>query len=82
MRLLTKLDAMSAKATAVLYIFGLWVLIMALGLYGFGLSGLRAGLDPSNYRGHPVDYALHWLLAVGPPLAAALLAASAWLKRR
>jgi hypothetical protein len=55
---------------------------MALGLYGFGFSGLRAGLDPNSYHGHPVDYAIHWLLAVGPPLAAALLGGSAWLKRR
>jgi hypothetical protein len=77
-----KLDAMSAKAIAVLCVFAVWLLIMALGAYGFGISGLRAGLDPNNYQGHAVDYASHWLLAVGPPLAVALLGGSAWLKRR
>jgi hypothetical protein len=82
MRLLKKLDAMSPKAIAVLCVFVFWLLIMAFALYGFGLSGLRAGLDPSNYDGHPLDYAMHWLLVVGPPLAAALLAGSAWLKGR
>jgi hypothetical protein len=82
MRLLKKLDAMTPKAIAVACVFVIWLLIMALGVYGFGLSGLRAGLDPSNYHAHPLDYAIHWLVAVGPPMAAAVLAGSAWLKSR
>jgi len=82
MRFLAKLDAMSTKAIVVLCVFVLWLLTMALALYGFGLSGLRAGLDPGNYHGRRVDYAIHWLLAGGPPFAAALLAGSAWLKGR
>jgi len=81
MRFLAKLDAMSTKAIVVLCVFVLWLLIMALALYEFDLSGLRAGLDPGNYHGHQVDYAIlgfslaarHWR-----PHCSGL----AWLKRR
>ena len=30
---------------AILVIFGIWILVMALGFYGYGWEGLQAGLD-------------------------------------
>jgi hypothetical protein len=62
----------SLKTIAVLVIFALWLAIQAFGFYGFGFEGLREGLDPDNYHGHPVDFAMHRILFVGPPLLAVI----------
>jgi hypothetical protein len=53
---------------AVYSILMIWLLMMGLGLYGYGIKGLISGLDPNRYGGHPIDYAVHWVLLLGPPL--------------
>jgi hypothetical protein len=67
---------------ATLAIFGIWILVMAFGFYGYGWEGLQAGLDGANYRGHPIDYTMHWLLFLGPPSALAIVGVLELLKRR
>ena len=48
----------------------LWALVYGAALYGFGLTGILAGLERVAYRGNMVDYLAHWLFFVGPPVAA------------
>jgi hypothetical protein len=70
------------KASLVLVVFGLWILIHAFALYGYGTEGLWSGLDPANYRGHPIDLAMHWLFLFGPPVLAVVFGLTQLLKRR
>ena len=59
-----------------------WILAISSALYAFGFEGIQAGVDAENYHGHAIDYAIHWILLLGPPLAAAIVCAHAFIKRR
>lgn len=53
------------KLTA-LAIFGLWALMMGMGIYGYGLGALWSGLFQVS---EPESLIVAWLLAVGMPLS-------------
>lgn len=71
---------MEERKYALVSVLIIWTLSMGLGLYGYGIDGLRAGLDSADYVGHPIDYALHWILLLGPPLWGFLYRVI-WLRR-
>lgn len=66
----------------VLSLLVLWLLIMALGLYAFGIQGLVSGLDRAHYNGHSIDYLMHWALFLGPPIIAIIFGVFRLFKSR
>jgi hypothetical protein len=58
-------------------ILGLWALILAFAVYGFGLPGMVATLLPSPVNWDTVTAALAaWIILLVPPLVVL------WLKKR
>jgi len=58
------------------FVIGLWALIIAFGLYGYGLSGLFASLAPSANFEEASSALVAWLILVGMP------AVGFWLRSR
>ena len=51
----------------VLVLLMFWVAIFAAGLYGFGIDGLLAGLNPEYYgASEKLDLYLHWIFLLAP----------------
>jgi hypothetical protein len=55
---------------AVLSLLALWVLIYAFALYGFGLDGVLAGLDPNLFKRDRTNFIIDWLFLLGSPMIA------------
>ena len=73
---------MRAAKIIVFAVFGLWVVVMAFALYGFGTHGVISGLDPGSYRGRWIDYAIQLAVVCGPPIAVAIVGAIEIYRRR